>query len=77
MSVLEVATEGTELLPIKDFPSGGDWPRHHLVTGNWLHVAHERSDNIATYELDPASGLPGPLVHNLRTPSPTALVPAT
>jgi 6-phosphogluconolactonase len=76
VSVLEVAAEGTELLPVQDFPSGGNWPRHHIVRGNWLHVAHERSDNIATFELDPASGLPGPMVHDLQTPSPTALVPA-
>jgi 6-phosphogluconolactonase (cycloisomerase 2 family) len=76
VSVLDVAAEGTELLPLQDFPSGGDWPRHHIVRGNWLHVAHERSDNIATFELDPASGLPGPLIHDLQTPSPTALVPA-
>ena len=76
ISVLEVAAGGTELIPVKDIHSGGDWPRHHLVRGNLLHVAHERSDNIATFELDPVTGLPGPLLHNLPTPSPTALVPA-
>jgi 6-phosphogluconolactonase (cycloisomerase 2 family) len=74
--VLDVAADGTELLPVLDFPSGGNWPRHHIVRGNWLHVAHERSDNIATFGLDRATGLPGPLVHNLQTPSPSALVPA-
>ena len=74
ISVLHASPDGTALSPIKDFPSGGDWPRHHLVRGQWLHVAHERSDDIATFGLDPASGLLGPLVHTLRTPSPTALV---
>jgi 6-phosphogluconolactonase len=39
-------------------------------------VAHERSDNVATFALDPATGLPGPLLHDVRTPSPTALIPA-
>ncbi|MDT0171147.1 beta-propeller fold lactonase family protein [Pseudarthrobacter sp. BRE9] len=76
ISVLEVAAGGTELIPLKDFDSGGDWPRHHLVRGNRLHVAHERSDNIATFELAPVTGLPGPVLHNLGTPSPTALVSA-
>lgn len=76
ISVLEVAAGGTELIPVKDIDSGGNWPRHHLVRGSWLHVAHERSDNIATFELDPVTGLPGPMLHNLPTPSPTALVPA-
>jgi 6-phosphogluconolactonase len=76
VSVLVVAAHGTELTPVQDFPSGGNWPRHHLVMGDWLHVAHERSDNVATFKLDAATGLPGPLVHNLQTPSPTALVRA-
>jgi 6-phosphogluconolactonase (cycloisomerase 2 family) len=76
ISVLQVGPDGTGLSPVKDVPSGGNWPRHHLVRGQWLHVAHERSDNIATFALDPTTGLPGPLIHNLRTPSPTALVVA-
>lgn len=76
ISTLEVRDGGTELLPVKDTPSGGNWPRHHLVRGSWLHVAHERSDNIATFALDAVTGLPGPLVHDLQAPSPTALVPA-
>jgi 6-phosphogluconolactonase (cycloisomerase 2 family) len=77
ISVLKVRPDGTELSPVKDLASGGNWPRHHLVRGHWLHVAHERSDSIATFALDPATGLPGPMIHNLQTPSPTALVPAT
>lgn len=76
ISTLEVGGGGTELLPVYDMASGGDWPRHHLVRENWLHVAHERSDNVATFALDPATGLPGPLLHDVRTPSPTALIPA-
>ena len=76
ISVLEVGAEGTELAPVKDTPSGGNWPRHHLVRGNWLHVAHERSDNVATFALDALTGCPGEVVHDLQTPSPTALVPA-
>ena len=77
ISVLEVAADGTELIPVKDFDSGGNWPRHHLVRGPWLHVANERSHSFATFELDPATGLPGPVLHNLSTPSPTVLVAAT
>lgn len=76
ISVLAVTEGGTGLIPVKDVPSGGDWPRHHLVRGNRLHVAHERSDNIATFDLDPASGIPGPVLHRLSTPSPTALINA-
>ena len=76
ISTLEAAGDGTELVPVLGIDSGGNWPRHHLVRGQWLHVAHERSDNIATFPLDPATGLPGTMLHNVETPSPTALVPA-
>ncbi len=77
ISVLSVSGDGTALTPVKDIASGGNWPRHHLVLGRWLHVAHERSGNVATFELDPATGLPGELLHSLDTPSPVALVAAT
>ncbi|WP_285242018.1 beta-propeller fold lactonase family protein [Pseudarthrobacter sp. fls2-241-R2A-127] len=76
ISVLAVAGSGMELFPTGDVPSGGDWPRHHLVRGNRLHVAHERADNVATFELDPATGFPGSRLHLLHTPSPTALIAA-
>ncbi|MEW9871320.1 lactonase family protein [Arthrobacter sp. HS15c] len=77
ISVLQVGPSGAVLSPLKDIASGGNWPRHHLVRGQWLHVAHERSGDVATFELDPATGLPGPVLQVLKTPSPTALVPAS
>ncbi|WP_432245465.1 lactonase family protein [Arthrobacter sp. G.S.26] len=77
ISVLEVVDGGAGLVPVKDVDCGGDWPRHHVVLGPWLHVAHERSDTVATFALDPATGLPGPLVRTVRVASPTALVPAS
>jgi 6-phosphogluconolactonase (cycloisomerase 2 family) len=76
VSALEVEAAGGALHPVMDFPSGGDWPRHHLVRAGWLHVAHERSGDIVTFPLDPDSGRPGTPVGRLRVPSPTALVPA-
>lgn len=76
ISVLEVVADGAQLLPVEEVPSGGNWPRHHVVRGNRLHVAHERSDNVATFVLDLVTGVPGPVIHDLQTPSPTALVPA-
>jgi 6-phosphogluconolactonase (cycloisomerase 2 family) len=76
MSVLQVGAGGSSLQPLADFPSGGDWPRHHLVRDGWLHVAHERSHDLVTFPLDPDSGLPGEPTHRLALASPTALVPA-
>lgn len=76
ISVLEVGTGGTELIPVQDAPSGGNWPRHHVVRGTWLHVAHERSNNVATFALNDVTGVPTELIDDVETPSPTALVPA-
>jgi 6-phosphogluconolactonase (cycloisomerase 2 family) len=76
LSVLQVAADGSSLRPLADFPSGGDWPRHHLVHNGWLHVAHELSHDVVTFPLDPLSGLPGDPVGRLALGSPTALVPA-
>ena len=76
ISVLEVDSDSGAFRPVADVPSGGDWPRHHLVRNGWLHVAHERSGDVVTYPLDAESGLPGKAVGRLEVPSPTALVPA-
>ena len=76
IGVLAVDAGGSTVRPVADIPSGGDWPRHHLVRNGWLHVAHERSGDVVTYRLDPGSGLPGEAVGRLDLASPTALVPA-
>jgi len=76
VSVLEVEADGAALRPVADVPSGGNWPRHHLVRDGWLHIAHERSDDVVTFPLDPESGLPGSLAGRLGVASPTVLVPA-
>ncbi|MGP4030910.1 lactonase family protein [Pseudarthrobacter sp. 1C304] len=74
ISVLEVDADAAR--PVADFPSGGDWPRHHLLRGARLHVAHERSGDVVTYPLDPESGLPGEAMGKVEVASPVALVPA-
>ncbi len=71
---LRVGDDGTLIEPVADTPSGGDWPRHHLVREGWLHVAHERSNDVVTFRLDPESGLPAGPAGRLETGSPTALI---
>ncbi len=51
--------------PLEEFPSGGDWPRHHCFEGDRLVVALERSDALATFA-------PPQL---LQTGSPTCVLP--
>jgi 6-phosphogluconolactonase (cycloisomerase 2 family) len=77
IGILSASPDGKDLTPQADVDSGGDWPRHQLVLGRWLHVAHERSGDVVTFELDSATGLPGPVLQVLKTPSPTALVPCS
>ncbi len=76
ISVLEVEAGGASLHPVADVPSGGNWPRHHLVREGSLHVAHERSGDVVTFPLDTESGLPGAPADRLHVGSTTALVPA-
>ncbi|MET4093673.1 6-phosphogluconolactonase [Arthrobacter sp. UYCu712] len=76
IGVLAVEADGTSLRPLADVPSGGDWPRHHLVRNGSLHVVHERSHDVVTFRLDPASGLPGKPTGRVAVASPTALIPA-
>jgi 6-phosphogluconolactonase (cycloisomerase 2 family) len=63
------------LRPVADTPCGGHWPRDICVDGEWLHVANERSDTVATFRLDPATGVPE-LVGTRAVPSPVCLVAA-
>lgn len=75
IGVLAVDADGTSLQPLADVPSGGDWPRHHMVRNGFLYVAHERSHDVVTFRLDPASGLPGKPTGRVALASPTALIP--
>jgi len=72
IAVLSVDDEGAH--PLEASPSGGDWPRHHLVHDGLLRVAHERSSEVTTFALDAATGLIGEPLDSLEVGSPTCLV---
>jgi 6-phosphogluconolactonase len=72
IAVLSVDDEGAH--PLEASPSGGDWPRHHLVHDGLLRVAHERSSEVTTFALDAATGLLGEPLDSLPVGSPTCLV---
>lgn len=74
--VLKVTHDGKELEPLADVPCGGDWPRHHLVREGWLYVANEGSDDVVSFRLDPATGLPDGPVSRVETGSPSMLIAA-
>lgn len=74
IAVVSVADDGA-LAPVAAFDCGGAMPRHHVLVGDLLHVANQESGTVATFRLDPATGLPtgGPDV--ITVPSPTYLLP--
>ncbi|RFA23679.1 hypothetical protein B7R25_00115 [Subtercola boreus] len=82
VSTLRMDDRGT-VHPIADVSSGGDWPRHHLVlpapsgSNVLLLVAHERSNDVTVFALDPDTGLLEAIPSaRLHVEAPTALVPA-
>ncbi|WP_166980120.1 lactonase family protein [Paramicrobacterium fandaimingii] len=76
LSTLEVRGDGTELRAIGDVESGGNWPRHHIVDGTLVHVAHQFSGDVATHRLDERTGIPRTVVGTVETGSATCLARA-
>lgn len=69
---IAVVDAGT-LQPIASVDCGGRWPRHLTVSGPLLHVANERSNSIATFRIDPATGIPTLIAAPSPAPTPTFL----
>jgi 6-phosphogluconolactonase len=64
---------GDAVAPVAWAPSGGDWPRHLVVDGEFVHVANQLSNSVATLHLD-AHGILSPVGEPVAVPSPTCLV---
>lgn len=75
VTTVAISGDGSALRPIADVDSGGDWPRHHAESGGLLHVANERSGDVASFRLD-ARGVPSKKIGSIETGSPTCLVRA-
>ena len=70
------AARRDDLTPAFALPTGGDWPRHLVITGDTLHVANQLSSTVTSFRLEPATGIPTPLGAPAPVPSPTYLLPA-
>lgn len=57
-------------------PSGGDWPRHLVVDGQFVHVANQLSSTVATFRLS-EDGIPSLVGGPVAVPSPTHLLPVS
>ncbi|MFU8946720.1 lactonase family protein [Mycetocola zhadangensis] len=75
VSTLAITGDGSALRAIADVESGGTWPRHHVESGRFLHVANQRSDEISSFLLD-SRGIPSKLLGSVGAGSPTCLVRA-
>lgn len=54
-----LATHGEKLQPVADVASGGEWPRHFAIVGDFVYVANQDSGTVTALPLDPETGIPG------------------
>ena len=64
--------DGDELVAVADVSSEGDWPRHHVIDGDVLHVANQLSSTVASFGIDEA-GIPRIIAKPIPVFSPTYL----
>ncbi|RIV36586.1 lactonase family protein [Micromonospora radicis] len=60
---------------VGEVETGGEWPRHFVLTGGYLYVADERADMVRTFRVDREKGLPVPVGEPVAIPSPTCVLP--
>ncbi|GHD45040.1 lactonase family protein [Mycetocola manganoxydans] len=75
VATLAISGDGSTLRAVGDVESGGNWPRHHVESGEYLHVANERSGHVSSFRLD-ARGVPSKQIGAVEAGSPTCLVRA-
>lgn len=63
----------SELSAIGWVSSEGDFPRHHALDGNVLHVANQKSSTVASFTIAPGE-LPRLIAPPIAVPSPTYLL---
>ncbi|GAB2448004.1 6-phosphogluconolactonase (cycloisomerase 2 family) [Conyzicola lurida] len=73
IAVLGVSHGGRALSAVTSVSAEGDWPRHHVVDGDVMHVAHERSNTVASFRLGD-DGIPTLIEPPIEVPSPIFLL---
>ena len=72
VAVVAVGEDGATLTPVGSVWSGGGWPRHLVVDGEFLRVANQLTSSVATFTIG-EDGIPVP--HStLSVQSPTYLL---
>jgi 6-phosphogluconolactonase len=57
VAVLAVSDDGAVLTPVGSVWSGGGWPRHLIIDGEYLRVANQLTNSVVTFTLG-SDGLP-------------------
>jgi len=70
--IATLALDADAVRPVGWAPSGGDWPRHLVVDGGFVHVANQLSNSIATFSVS-HDGTLTPVGEPVTIPSPTCL----
>jgi 6-phosphogluconolactonase len=68
-----LAVDGESVTAAGSVDAGGDWPRHHVVDGDVMHVAHERSSTVASFRLG-TDGVPALIAPAVAVASPIFLL---
>jgi 6-phosphogluconolactonase (cycloisomerase 2 family) len=74
--IASIAVHEDVVRPVGWAPSGGDWPRHLVVDGSFVHVANQLSNSVATLRIE-ADGTLTPVGEPVAVPSPTCLAPVS
>lgn len=74
IATLSVDPSGAHLEAQGEVDCGGDTPRYHAEAQGLLVVANEKSDELAVFDTDPVTGVPGALVGSARVGTPTCLL---
>ncbi len=72
--IASIALDADAARPVGWAPSGGEWPRHLVVDGSFVHVANQLSNAIATLRIGD-DGTLSPHGEPVAVPSPTCLAP--
>ena len=51
--IASIALDADAARPVGWAPSGGEWPRHHVVDNGFVHVANQLSNSVATLRIGP------------------------
>jgi 6-phosphogluconolactonase len=70
------AVDGESLRPLKDTPTGGKWPRHFAVIGDFLYVANQNSATVTALRIDRETGGLGEAAVAASFPNPACILPS-